>query len=88
MGKHAERLKKNSLKPKAASHKNGSWYADTDWFLEHSPSVTYKGTALQKIIKVLLGSLLVCFSFMFIYFKLQVCREPCFVVWDSKTYAN
>ena len=30
--------KKHSLKPKAVSHKNASWYTDIDGFLEHSPS--------------------------------------------------
>ena len=30
--------KKNSLKPNAASHNNTSWHADTDEFLEYSPS--------------------------------------------------
>ena len=28
-------LKKNSLKPNAASHNKASWYTDTDGFLEH-----------------------------------------------------
>ena len=31
-------LQKNSLKLKAASHNNASWYTDTDGFLEHSLS--------------------------------------------------
>ena len=33
-----ESSKKNSLKPNAASHNNTSWHADTDEFLEYSPS--------------------------------------------------
>ena len=48
-------LKKNSLKPNAASHNNASWCTDTDGFLEHSPSggrLYYKGPILQKIIPV------------------------------------
>ena len=53
-----ESSKKNSLKPNAASHNNASWYADTDGFLEHSPSrrsLYYKSPALQKIIPFYLG---------------------------------
>ena len=54
MGKCVERvLKKNSVKPNAASHNNASWYTDTDGLLEHSPSggnPYYNRTALQKII--------------------------------------
>ena len=44
--------KKNSLKLTVASHNNASWYADTDGFLEHSPSggsLYNKGPTLQKI---------------------------------------
>ena len=33
-----ESSKKNSLKPKTASHNNASCYTDTGGFLEHSPS--------------------------------------------------
>ena len=60
MGKHFERVfrKKKSLKPNAASHNNASWCADTDGFLEYSPSkesLYYKGPALQKIIPDFLG---------------------------------
>ena len=55
MGNRVERvLKKNSLRPNAASH-NAKWYTDTDGFLEHSPSgesLYHKGPALQKIILV------------------------------------
>ena len=45
--------KKNSLKPNTASHKNASFYTDTDGFLEHSSSggnLYYKGPSLQKVI--------------------------------------
>ena len=50
--------KKKSLKPNAASHKNASWYTDTDGFLDHSRSggsLLYKGPALQNIIPVFLS---------------------------------
>ena len=56
MRKSIESLQKNSLKTNAASHKNTSWYTDTEGFLEHSPSggsLFYKGLAHQKIILVL-----------------------------------
>ena len=59
MGKHVETLKKNALKPKAASHNSASWHTDTDGCLEQSSSerrLCYKGTALQKIIPFLGGS--------------------------------
>ena len=57
MGKCVERDFKK-LKLKAASHTTTSWYTDTDWFLEHSPSggdLYYKGPTLQKIILVFGG---------------------------------
>ena len=64
MGKCVERLfKKNSLKPKTASHNNASWYMDTDGFLEHSPSrghLYQKGSPFRKIILVFIGSPTVC----------------------------
>ena len=53
---------KNSLKLNAGSHNTTSWYTDTDGFLEHSPSrgsLYYKGLALQEIIVIILGSLLI-----------------------------
>ena len=53
-----ESSRKNSPKPKAASHNNASWCTDTGGFLEHSPSggsLYYKGFAPQKIILVLGG---------------------------------
>ena len=47
MGKCIESIfKENSLKPIVISHNSASWYADTDGFLEHSPSrgsLYYKG---------------------------------------------
>ena len=59
MGKCVGRVfKKNSPRPNAASHNNTSGYADTDWFLEHSPgrgSLYYKGPTLQRIILGFLG---------------------------------
>ena len=51
-------LQKKFTKVNAASHKNASGYADTDGFLEHSPSggsLYYKGSALQKVIPVFWG---------------------------------
>ena len=63
MGKCTEReFRKNSLRLNTASHNNASWYSDTDGSLDHSPnggSLYYKGPALQKIILVLGGSLLI-----------------------------
>ena len=53
MGKCVERVEQDSLKLKAASHNNTSWYTDTDGFLEHLPSkgsLHYKEPMLQKII--------------------------------------
>ena len=54
--------KKNSLKTNTASHNDASWCTGTDGFLEHSPSggsLSYKGSALQKIISVCFGSPLI-----------------------------
>ena len=67
MGKCVERDFKK-LKLKAASHNTTSWYTDTDWFLEHSPSggdLYYKGPTLQKIILVFGGSLLVYMQYYY-----------------------
>ena len=62
MGKHVERVfKKYSLKLNTASHKDASWYTDTDGFLEHLPSwgsLCYEGPTLYKIIRVLVSILL------------------------------
>ena len=51
-------FKTNSLKPKAASHNNSSWYTDRDKFLEHSASggsLYWKGPAFQKVILFFFG---------------------------------
>ena len=57
---------KNALKPNTASHNNASWYIDTDWILEHSPSggsLYCKGPTLQKISPVLGWSCHICMFF-------------------------
>ena len=69
MGKGAERVFKNSLKPNTTSHNSATWYTDTDGFLEHSSSrgrLYYKGLILQKITLFFGGFPFLCNSVIFV----------------------
>ena len=82
-------LQKNSLKPNAASHKNASWFADKDGFLEHSPSrgsLYYKIPACQKIFLFFLGGVPLLYTKPQLLYFMGDLRNQ-ILIWQYLVYA-